>query len=130
MRPLKHLLRSAVRWLAVAALVFHVAWLPVHLLTTAHCDAGPAHAHAHAHTDHHGHDHDDADHHHHFTGDHESKFLSKRHAVLFAPVLAAWLTTELDVPLMATARTLPRAEAAPPPADFSPPAGPRAPPLA
>ena len=137
-RSLKHHLCSAARWLAALALVFHVAWLPVHLLTTAHCDTSPAHAHAQAHADHHGHSHDDAEashshgdtDHHHFTGDHESKFLSKRQAIFFAPVLAAWLTTELDVPLMTVARAIPRAEFAPPPADFSPPTGPRAPPLA
>lgn len=133
----KHL-RPAARWLAVAVLVFHVAWLPVHLLAEAHCDASPAHAHAQAHAEHHGHSHDasdahghggDADHHHYAT-DHESKFLSKRQAVLFAPALVAWQQTLLT-PVFSVAIELPVSAApAPPPADCSPPAGPRAPPLA
>lgn len=137
MRLLKRHLCSAAHWLAALALVFHVAWLPVHLLTTAHCDTSPAHAHAQAHVDHHGHSHDDADashshgdkDHHHFTGDHESKFLSKRQAVLFAPVLAVWQKLELNI-VVVTAQPLDmRTLSAPPPADFSPPSGPRAPPL-
>ncbi|PAW84544.1 MAG: hypothetical protein B9S33_11405 [Pedosphaera sp. Tous-C6FEB] len=137
-------LRSAIRWLAVVALVFHIAWLPVHLLTEAHCDTGPAHNHAQAHAAHHGHDHDhgdgadDASHHqhdddsdhHHFAGDHGSKFLAKRQAVLFAPLLVAWQTA-LVTPPSAVMRELPaQADPSPPPADFSPPSGPRAPPLA
>lgn len=132
----KHL-RPAARWLAVAALVFHVAWLPVHLLTEAHCDTGLAHAHATAQADHHGHSHDDAgaahphgDTDHHFTGDHESKFLSKRQAVLFAPLFVTWQAA-LVAPPAAVMRELPaQADPSPPPADFSPPSGPRAPPLA
>lgn len=138
MRLLNRHLRPAIRWLAVCALVFHVAWLPVHLLTEAHCDTGPAHDHAQAHAAHHGHGHDEADaphshgdaDHHHFTGDHESKFLSKRHVVVCAPLLAAWLTIELVALPAEFARMLPSAEAAPPPLDFFSPSGPRAPPLA
>lgn len=139
----KHL-RPAARWLAVAALVFHVAWLPVHLLTTAHCDTGPAHNHAQAHAAHHGHDHHhghgaadapahphegDADHHH-FSGDHESKFLAKRQVLLDAPLLVVWQAA-LVTPPPTVMRELPvQADPSPPPADFSPPSGPRAPPLA
>ncbi len=118
--------------------MFHIAWLPVHLLTEAHYDASPAHGHVQAHADHHDHSHADVDpshshgdtDHSHFTGDHESEFLSKRPVALFAPVLAASLPIELIAPPTETARLLPCAEAAPPPADFSPPSGPRAPPLA
>ncbi|PAW72226.1 MAG: hypothetical protein B9S33_22925 [Pedosphaera sp. Tous-C6FEB] len=134
----------AAHWLAVAALVFHVAWVPVHLLTEAHCDSGPAHNHAQAHAAHHGHDHNhdhgpadaahhqhegDADHHH-FSGDHESKFLSKRQAVLFSPLFVTWQVS-LVTPPSTVVRALPVSpEPPPPPADFSPPSGPRAPPLA
>lgn len=140
MRLLNHHLRPAACWLAVAALVFHIAWLPVHLLTEAHCDSSPAHNHVQAHAAHHGHNHGPADatphhhdgdsDHHHFSGDHESKFLSKRQAVLFAPLLVVWQAA-LVTPPSAVMRDLPaQADPSPPPADFSPPSGPRAPPLA
>lgn len=136
-RVLHPCLRSAARWLAVTALVFHIAWLPLHLLTEAHCDAGPAHPHAQAHTEHHGHSHGESDttphgdtHHHHFTGDHESKFHSKRQAVLFAPVLAIWQKLELITFVVAVPLPETHPLTAPPPTDFSPPTGPRAPPLA
>lgn len=130
-------LRVASRWLVVVALLGSLLWLPFHLLTEAHDDVLTDLAHAVAQTDHHGHSHPapdaddggDADHHHYAT-DHESKFLSKRPVALLAPVLVAWLTIELVAPPTETARVLPRAEAAPPTEDFSPPSGPRAPPLA
>lgn len=137
-RLLNSHLRPAARWLAVAALVFHIAWLPVHLLTGVHCDASPGHDHAQAHAEHHSHSHDasdahghegDADHHHYAT-DHESKFLSKRQAVLFAPALVAWQQAVLTPKVVIVQQAAPLAEAAPPPADCSPPSGPRAPPLA
>ncbi|MEQ2008084.1 MAG: hypothetical protein ABMA26_14905 [Limisphaerales bacterium] len=138
MKSLPNAVRCAARWLVAFALVFHVAWLPVHLLTTAHCDTGPGHSHAQAHAEHHGHSHDasdahghegDADHHH-FAGDHGSKFLSKRQAVLFAPLLVVWQAA-LVTPPSAVLRELPaQADPSPPPANFSPPSGPRAPPLA
>lgn len=130
-------LRVASRWLVVVALLGGLLWLPFHLLTEAHDEVLTDRAHALAHLDEHGHSHPvpdadengDADHHH-YAADHETKFLSKRPMALFAPVLGAWLTVELIAPPTETARVLPRAEAAPPPADFSPPSGPRAPPLA
>ena len=137
-RLLNRHLRPAARWLAVVALVFHIAWLPVHLLTEAHCDTSPSHDHAQAHADHHGHSHaasdahgheGDADHHYYAT-DHESKFLSKRQAVLFAPALVAWQQAVLTPAAVIVRLATPLAETAPPPADFSPPSGPRAPPLA
>ena len=136
-RLLNTCLRSATRWLAVAALVFHIAWLPLHLLTEAHCDAGPAHPHAQAHTEHHGHSQDKADaphsqdtDHHHYTTDHESKFLAKRQALLHAPVLAVWQPLELTPPTLVVWTTGIRVHAGPPPADFPPPSCPRAPPRA
>ncbi len=131
-------LRQAARCLAVLALVFHVVWLPVHLLTVAHCDSAPAHQHhAGAEADHHDHSHGDPASHddgdadpHHFTSDHESQFLAKRHALLFAPPLVVWQLTGLP-PTLPVTRELPmRADPAPPPADSPPPSGPRAPPLA
>ena len=129
---------AGLRWLAVLLLVFHVAWLPVHLLTEAHCDTGQAHQHAEAHAAHHGHSHGDADGHdhegdaghHHYASDHESKFLSKRQALHFAPTIVAWQLTLLTPPVLATRPMPMRADTVPPPADFSPPSGPRAPPLA
>lgn len=131
-------LRPAARWLAVAALVFHIAWLPVHLLTEAHCDTNPAHDHAQAHAAHHGHSHADADashshgdaDHHHYATDHESKFFSKRQAVLFAPALVAWQQAVLTPTVVIVRLAAPLLEAVPPPADCSSPSGPRAPPLA
>jgi len=130
-------LHSASRWLAMLVLVFHIVWVPVHLLTAAHHDSGLAHSHAEAHADHHGHSHGEPDSHgdgdadqHHFASDHESKFLSKRQALLFAPTLVTWQVT-VWTPALSVARELPvNADPAPPPADFSPPSGPRAPPLA
>ena len=138
MNSLANQLRAAARWLASLALVFHVAWLPVHLLTVAHCDSSLAHDHAQANADHHGHSHGESNSHHqdgdtdqhHFAGDHESKFLSKRQALLFAPTLVVWQQTLLT-PVFSGAIELPvNADPAPPPTDFSPPSGPRAPPLA
>lgn len=138
MQLLNRPLRLAACWLAVAALAFHIAWLPVHLLTEAHCDTSPSHDHAQAHADHHGHSHDasdahghegDADHHHYAT-DHESKFLSKRQAVLFAPALVAWQQAVLMPMAVIVRPAAPLLEAVPPPADCSSPSGPRAPPLA
>ena len=137
-------LRSAACWLAVVALVFHIAWLPVHLLTEAHCDTGPTHNHAQAHAAHHGHDHHhdagsaDAAHHphegdaghHHFAGDHGSKFLSKRQAVLFAPLLVVWQAALVPPPSAVTRELPAQADPSPPPADLPPPSGPRAPPRA
>ena len=133
----KHL-RPAACWLVVAALVFHIAWLPVHLLTGAHCDASPGHNHIQAHVEHHGHSHAASDahgheggpDHHHYATDHESKFLSKRQAVVFAPALAVWHQAVQAPTVIVVRLAAPLAEASPPPADSSPPSGPRAPPLA
>jgi hypothetical protein len=136
-RVLNTSLRSAARWLAVAALVFHIAWLPLHLLTETHCDAGPANPHAQAHTEHHGHSdvqagapHSHAPDHHHYTADHESKFLAKRQALLQAPVLVVWQPLELTPPALVVWLAGLRVDAGPPPADFPPPSCPRAPPRA
>jgi len=136
MQLLHRPLRASARWLVVAALTACILWLPFHLLTEAHCDTGATHAHAQAHAAHHHHaDTDehpsdgDADHHH-FAGDHGSKFLSKRQVLLDAPLLVVWQAA-LVTPPAAVMRELPvQAAPSPPPADFSPPSGPRAPPLA
>lgn len=126
---MKHLRRPA-RWLAVLALVFHVVWVPVHLLTEAHSDTGLTHHHGHSHGESDTHSHTGDEDQHHFTGDHESKFLSKRQALLFAPVLVAWQPAVLTPPVAIVRQAAVRAEESPPPADFSPPSGPRAPPPA
>ncbi len=132
-------LRSAARWLAVCALVFHVAWLPLHLTTETHCDPRSTRSHAHQnaahHQDHHhgdthGHSHDhDADHHH-FAGDHEGTFLAKRQVLLATAILPSALHIELTPTLAAGPASAPAGDPAPPPADSSPPSGPRAPPQA
>jgi ABC-type Zn2+ transport system substrate-binding protein/surface adhesin len=118
--------------------VFHVAWLPVHLTTEAHCDTGPGHSHAQAQADHHGHSHDEADEsqssgdadHHHFTGDHEGNYFAKRHLLIASPAILRTILFEWLNPPTSQRLNTPRDEYPPPPADFSPPTGPRAPPLA
>lgn len=120
--------------------MFHVAWLPIHLTTEAHCDTGPAHGHAqahaahhHAHADAHEHSHDPAPNdgdHHHFTGDHEANFFAKRNVLLTSPALSVATQFVLVAPAAPVRGLAVEPLAAPPPADFSPPTGPRAPPLA
>lgn len=132
-------LRSATKWVVVALALGGVLWLPLHLLTVAHCDDGPAHqrTHAQAEAAHHGHSHDggDADHHegeadhHHFTGDHGAQFLAKRQVFLATPLLVPVSPLELSALVVVVRAVVPEADAAPPPFDFSPPASPRAPPL-